>query len=152
MEVHMEWKKFIVSWVLGSMLLYITLFLVSAITMEIAPFNIFDVGGMRAATDPVMMLYYLYPVLLSLITTFVFSVVRGALKGTYIEKGLMFGLIVFLLLTVTSWFIIITSMQYPVGFSIDMILNGLISYPLLGILYTFIWDKCPYCSTGGDQG
>ncbi len=141
----MEWKKFIVSWVLGSVLLYITLFLVSAFTMLIAPFNIFDVGGMRSATDPVMILYFLYPVLLSLITTYVFSVVRGSLQGTYVEKGLMFGLLMFLLLTVPSGFIIITTMQYPVGFYIDMILNALISYPLLGILYTTIWEKCPYC-------
>ncbi len=143
----MEWKKFIISWVLGSVLLYFTLFLVSAFTMVIAPFNIFDIGGMWSATDPVMMLYYLYPVLLSLITTYVFSVVRGSLQGSYIEKGLMFGLLMFLLLSVTSGFIIITTMQYPVGFSLDMVLNGLISYPLLGILYTIIWERCPYCST-----
>ncbi|MEI7432926.1 MAG: hypothetical protein WCJ93_01605 [Methanomicrobiales archaeon] len=60
----MEWKKFAISCVLGSVLLYITLFLVSAITMFIAPFNIFDIGGMRTATDPIMVLYFLYPVLL----------------------------------------------------------------------------------------
>jgi hypothetical protein len=147
----MEWKKFMISWVLGSVLLYITLFLVSAITMVIAPFNIFDIGGMRSATDPFMMLYYLYPVLLSFITTYVFSVVRGSLQGSHVEKGLMFGVLMFLLLTVPSGFIIITTMQYPVGFYIDMILNGLISYPLLGILYTAIWEKCPYCSTASDQ-
>jgi hypothetical protein len=149
--IQMEWKKFIISWVLGSVLLYITLFLVSAITMVIAPFNIFDVGGMRAATDPFMMLYYLYPVILSFITTFVFSVVRGSLQGSYVEKGSMFGLLMFLLLTVTSGFIIITTMQYPIGFYIDMILNGLISYPLLGILYIIIWERARYCSTGNDK-
>lgn len=146
----MEGKKFIASWALGSLLLYITLFLASSITMLIAPFNIFDVEGMRPATDPAMMLYYMYPVLLALITTFVFSIIRGSLKGSYVEKGLMFGLLVFLLLTVTNGFIVITTMQYPVGFFIDMILNGIISYPLLGILYTIIWEKCPHCSTTRD--
>jgi hypothetical protein len=148
----MEWKKFVLSWVLGSVLLYIMLFLISAITMAIAPFNIFDVGGMRTATDPLMILYFLYPVLLSLITTYVFSVVRGSLQGSYINKGLMFGFLLFLLLTVSSGFIIITTMQYPPGFYIDMILNGLVSYPLLGILYSSIWDRWPYCSESGDQG
>ncbi|MEI7432925.1 MAG: hypothetical protein WCJ93_01600 [Methanomicrobiales archaeon] len=38
------------------------------------------------------------------------SVIRGSLKGSYVEKGLMFGLLLFLLLTVTSGFIIITTM------------------------------------------
>jgi hypothetical protein len=141
----MEWKKFVLSWATGSVLLYITLFLTSAITMMIAPFNIFDVGGMRPATDPVMMLYYLYPVVLALITTFVFSLVRGSLQGSYVEKGVVFGVILFLLLTVMSGFIIFTSMLYPPGFYIDMILNGLISYPLLGILYVVIWERCPFC-------
>jgi hypothetical protein len=148
----MEWKKFVLSWILGTVLLYITLFLISAITMVIAPFNIFDVGGMRTVNDPLMTLYFLYPVLLSLITTYVFSAVRGSLQGSCINKGLMFGLLLFLLLTVSSGFIIFTTMQYPVGFYIDMILNGLISYPLLGILYTIIWERCPYCSESGDQG
>jgi hypothetical protein len=148
----MEWKKFVLSWVLGSVLLYIMLFLISAITMAIAPFNILDVGGMRTATDPLMTLYYLYPVLLSLITTYVFSVVRGSLQGSNINEGLMFGLLLFLLLTIPSGFIIVTTMQYPPGFYIDMILNGLISYPLLGILYATIWERCPYCSESGDQG
>jgi hypothetical protein len=146
----MEWKKFITAWVTGSMLLYITMFLVSGITMVIAPFNIFDVGGMRSATDPVMLLYYLYPVVLALITTFIFSLIRGSLQGSYIEKGLVFGMILFLLLTVMSGFIIFTSMQYPPGFYIDMILNGLISYPLLGILYVVIWERCPYCRAAGE--
>ena len=147
----MEWKKFIIAWVTGSTLLYITMFLVSAITMVIAPFNIFDVGGMRSATDPVMMLYYLYPVVLALITTVVFSIVRSALQGSYIEKGLVFGGILFLLLTVTSGYIIVSSMQYPPGFYVDMILNGLISYPLLGILYVVIWERCPYCRAGREH-
>jgi hypothetical protein len=147
----MDWKKFILSWVLGSVLLYIMLFLVSVISLMIAPYNIFDIGGMRQATDPVMTFYFLYPVILGFITTFVFSVVVGSLHGSSLEKGLMFGLILFLLITVTSGFIIITTMVYPVGFYIDMILNGLISYPLLGILYTIIWEKCPYCCTTGDK-
>jgi len=146
----MDWKKFGLSWATGSVLLYITLFLVSAITMMIAPFNIFDVGGMRSATDPVMVLYYLYPVVLALITTFVFSLIRGSLHGSYIEKGLLFGMILFLLLTIVSGFIIFTSMQYPPGFYIDMILNGLISYPLLGILYVIIWERCPFCQAAGE--
>jgi hypothetical protein len=141
----MEWKKFVISWIFGSVLLYVTLFLVSAITMLIAPFTIFDIGGMRSASDPVMTIYYLYPILLALITTFVFSVVRGSLKGSYIERGLMFGLLLILLLTVSSGFVIVTTMQYPVGFYVDMILNGLVSYPLLGILYVVIWERCPYC-------
>jgi hypothetical protein len=149
MVVYMEWKKFGLSWATGSVRLYITLFLVSAITMMIAPFNIFDVGGMRSATDPVMMLYYLYPLVLALITTFVFSLIKGSLQGSYVEKGLVFGMILFLLLTVVSGFIIFTSMQYPPGFYIDMILNGLISYPLLGILYVIIWEMCPYCKAAG---
>ena len=143
----MDWKKFLLSWVLGSVLLYSVLFLVSAISMLISPYNIFDIGGMRPATDPLMIVYFLYPVLLGFITTFVFSIIRGSLKGTYIKKGLMFGVLLFLLITVTSGFIIITTMLYPVGFYIDMILNGLISYPLLGILYTIIWETCPYCRT-----
>ena len=117
----------------------------------ISPFNIFDIGGMRPATDPVMTAYFLYPVLLGFITTFVFSVVRGSLQGSYLEKGLMFGVLLFLLITVTSGFIVITTMLYPVGFYIDMILNGFISYPLLGILYTIIWEKCPYCCAPGDK-
>jgi hypothetical protein len=65
---------------------------------------------------------------------------QGGMPGTYIQKGLLFGCILILLVLVNNVFVIFSSMTYPAGFFIELLLNGLISYPLLGILYSKIWD------------
>jgi hypothetical protein len=136
----MDGKKIIISWIAGAVLLYITMVMFSFVSMVIAPYNIFSIGSMRQATDPLMMLYFAYPLVFSLTAAYSYSLVRTALPGTYIRKGLLFGCILILLILVNNVFVIFSSMTYPAGFFIELIANGLISYPLLGILYSKIWD------------
>jgi hypothetical protein len=136
----MNWKKLILAWIAGSVLLYVTMFAFSALAMQIAPFDIFSISGMRPANDPVMLLYFAYPLVLSFTAAYAFSVVRSSLPGSFVEKGLMFGFLLILLLLVNNIFVIFSSMVYPAGFFIEMVLNGVISYPLLGIIYAKIWD------------
>jgi len=135
-----EGKKIILSWIAGAVLLYVTMVLFSSVSRLIAPYDIFSIAGMRQATDPLMMLYFAYPLVFSLTASYSYSIVRTALPGTYIQKGLLFGFILVLLVLVNNIFVIFSSMTYPPGFFIDLILNGLVGYPLLGIIYSKIWD------------
>jgi hypothetical protein len=91
---------------------------------------------MRRAIDPVMMLCFAYPLVFSFTAACVYAPVRAALPGDYLRKGLVFGCILILLVLVNNVFVIFSSMAYPPGFFIELILNGLISYPLLGILFS----------------
>ncbi|HTY15647.1 MAG TPA: hypothetical protein VMC42_08075 [Methanoregulaceae archaeon] len=136
----MDGKKIIISWIAGAVLLFITMVIFSFVSMWIAPYSIYSIGGMRQATDPVTILYFAYPLVFSFTAACSYSLVRTALPGDYIRKGLVFGCILILLVLVNNVFVIFSSMVYPPGFFIELILNGLISYPLLGVLFAKIWD------------
>jgi hypothetical protein len=136
----MDGKKIVISWIAGAVLLYITMGIFSFVSMWIAPYSMSSIGGMRQATDPILMLYFAYPLVFAFTAACSYSLVRTALPGDYIRKGLIFGCILILLVLINNIFVIFSSMVYPAGFFIELILNGLISYPLLGILFSKIWD------------
>jgi hypothetical protein len=142
--VSMDWKKIITGGIAGGILLFIAQFAFSFLANIIAPFDIFAIGGMRAADDPVMLLFFAYPFVLSFASAMVFDRVKGALRGGGGRcccggAGLTFGLILILLVTVPSMFVIYSSMVYPAGFYIGNILFGVVGFPALGMLYARIW-------------
>lgn len=135
----MQWGKIILGGILGAVLLTITSLVFSFIISAIAPYNIFDLGGIRAIDDPIMMLFFLSPLVFAVLAAVVFDKVNSVLKGTTVRKGICFGVGLFLITVIPSVFIIATSMTYPAGFHLESLLQGIIGYPLLGILFAKIW-------------
>jgi hypothetical protein len=135
----MDGKKILFAGIAGGILLFIAQFGFSIFANLVAPYDIFTIGGMRAREDPVMLLFYLYPFVLSFMSAIVFDRVKGALGGSCCPgPGLTFGIILILLVTVPGMFVIYSSMNYPFGFYLGNILFGIIGFPLLGILYARI--------------
>ena len=135
----MNIRAVVVSTIAGGILLTILSIIFSLVANAVAPYDIFSIGGMRAITDPIMALYFLYPFVFALTTAIVFGFVKGSLKWK--NPGAQFGLLLFLIATVPSMFMIFASMTYPIGFYIENILGGIISFPLLGILFASVWKK-----------
>ena len=139
----MDGKKILLGGVAGGILLFIAQFAFSALGNAVAPYDVFAIGGMRQAEDPLMTLFYAYPFVLSFASAVVFDRVKGALgdedAGCPCTAGLRFGAILILLVTVPGMFVIYSSMVYPAGFYIGNILFGLIGFPALGMLYARIW-------------
>jgi len=105
-----------------------------------SPYDIATLGGMRAMNDPVMLLYFLYPFVFAFAAAGVFDIIKSSLTGKNVrDKGLMFGALLFTLVTIPSVFVMASSMDYPVGFYLAQVLEGIIGYPVLGILFTRIW-------------
>jgi hypothetical protein len=112
--VSREWKKVLVAGIAGGILLFIAQFAFSILANLVAPFDIFAIGGMRRPTDPVMLLFYAYPFVLSFASAVVFDLVKDALPRSCCGgAGLAFGLILILLVTVPGMFVIFSSMDYP---------------------------------------
>ncbi|MBU0635843.1 hypothetical protein KKE06_02345 [Candidatus Micrarchaeota archaeon] len=135
----MQWKKIVLGGVLGAILLTITSLVFGFIISAVAPYNIFDLGGIRAIEDPIMMLFFLSPLVFAILAAVVFDKINRVLQGTTVRKGIQFGVGLFLIAVIPSVFIIATSMTYPVGFHLESILQGIIGYPLLGILFAKLW-------------
>ena len=140
----MDGKKILIGGIAGGILLFIAQFAFSALGNLAAPYDVFAIGGMRARDDPLMLLFFAYPFVLSFASAAVFDRVKGALGCAGSEcccggPGLTFGLILILLVTVPGMFVIYSSMVYPAGFYIGNILFGLVGFPAVGKLYARIW-------------
>ena len=135
----MDMKKILIAGIAGGILLFIAQLVFSLIGNLVAPYDIFAIGGMRARDDPVMLLFFAYPFVLSFTSAIAFDRVKAALEGACVGQGLTFGLLLFLLVTVPGMFVIFSSMNYPLGFYIGNLLVGIIGFPAVGILYARIW-------------
>jgi len=102
----------------------IVYFLVSMIVMAVAPYNILSLGGMRSATDPLMMLFFLHPIVLGLIFAYAYNYIGKSLKGKPRDKGTEYGILMWLVYTIPSAFIVFTSMNYPLEFTIQQVAGG----------------------------
>jgi hypothetical protein len=137
----MQVKKILTAGIAGGFLLFVIMILSGAVANVILPYNIFDIPGMRPADDPVSILFYLYPFVIAFAAAILFDFLNPALKGGVGRRGLLFGILLIMLIMIPSQFVIYASMYYPQGFYLSSLLNGLIGYPLFGILCARIWER-----------
>lgn len=127
-------KSILIPGISGGIVLLILTFVIDAITQLFAPYSIFDVPGMRAVNDPVMMLYFLYPFVFAFIAAGVWTKISGCFSSDPIQVAKKYGGILFLLVVIPNMWVIFSSMTYPAGFYISNILTGAIGYPIIGYL------------------
>lgn len=106
----------------------------------VLPADISQYGGMRAMDDPIMTLFYLYPFVIAFAAAILFDCVRDCLKGDLMTKGLMFGGLLLIIMTVPSLYVMITSMTWPLDFYVSTGIWEVISFPLMGVLFAKIWN------------
>lgn len=127
-------KRIIAAGLSGGVVLLVVTFIADAIAQVIAPYNLFELGGMREIQDPVMMLFFLEPFIFAIIVAIVWSIIKSSIKGSDIQRTLRYAGILFILVVVPNSFVIFSTMTYPVGFHISNILTGIISYPVIAYL------------------
>lgn len=137
----MELRKICISGIAAGAVLLIMSTIFSMLAAVIAPYDIFDLGGMRAANDPVMALFFLYPFIFALAAAVLFNEIERALEGDKVKRGIRFGLLLFVIFTIPNQFVIFSSMTYPPGFYIGNLLTGLVGFPVLGIVITTLWER-----------
>ena len=135
----MNWKNVAIATVLGGILLTVVEYVASTIGMAVAPYDILAIGGMRAVTDPVMVLYLVQPFVFALAAAIAFDAVKNALIGTATDKAMKYAALLFGLTVIPSLFTIYSSMTYPLGFYVVNIVYGVIGYALVGLLFVKIW-------------
>jgi len=134
-------KKIFIATLAGGLLLTLCELVFGQVANAVAPYDIFAIGGMRDPNDPVMLLFFAYPFVLAFTSSLVFDTVEKALDGQPLRKGIGFGVILLLLVTLPSLFVIFSSMLYPTGFYLANFLTGVIGFPLLGCLFAWIWAR-----------
>jgi len=120
----------------------ILLVLMVAINMTmnaIVPMDISSYGGMRAMDDPIILLFFFYPFVVAFAAAIVFDMVKDSLKGSQIQKGLMFSLLLLIIMMFPSLYVMYTSMTWPVEFYLATGLWEIVSFPVAGIIFARIW-------------
>lgn len=126
----MNAKNFLFSGALAGIVIFIIIMVVNYL-MQIV-FSGYDVNalpGMRALDDPILMMFFLYPLVLGFAMAFVYQKVKEALPGSYMDKAKKYALLAWLLSGLPSIWVVYTSMNYPIAFTVDQIVGS--------IIYTF---------------
>jgi hypothetical protein len=127
-------KNILISGITGGIVLLVVTYVADVLSQVLAPYSIFDLGGMRAMNDPLMTLYFLYPFIFAFIAAIIWSWIRNSITGTILHRAGTYGVILFLLVIIPNTWVIVTTMTYPIGFHFSNILCGIIAYPLIGYL------------------
>lgn len=139
----MDWKKVIIAGFFGGLWLLCIVLIVGWIVNFVAPYAILDLPGMRSVDDPVAALFFAYPFVISFMAAIVYATIQKPLMSLAGTPGLLFGGILIMLYSIPCLFVTFTSMEYPPGFYLSQILEGVIGFPLLGLLYAKIWSIKP---------
>lgn len=123
--------------ILAGFLAGIAVLLVSQVTnffsMAVFPYDLFSLGGIRGKTDPIMLLFFLHYFVLSFAMAIVYEKTRQSFEGNFAIKGLKFGLMVWLVSGLFSGFVVFTSMNYPIGFTMQNVIGSLL-YTVAGAI------------------
>ncbi|MFH0955179.1 MAG: hypothetical protein V1777_03675 [Candidatus Micrarchaeota archaeon] len=122
----MNYKKWFLAGIVGGIAYWLLSFIVNILVGGIWPYDIFSLGGMRSVSDPVMALYFVHPFVLALAMAFVYQKVAPILKGTVFQKGMQFGWIIWPVAGLPSAFMVYTTMNYPIGFTVQSIFGTLL--------------------------
>jgi len=132
----LNWKKIIISTVLGGIALFVLSFVFTAIWSALFPqYNIFSIGGMRSVDDPVLAWFYAYPFVLAFFFNIAYSILHTAVKeDTLFKQGLAFGITVWVLFSLSGLFLIWSSMDYGETFLLTKFTGDLVYFAVLGII------------------
>ena len=89
----MKWKQFILGGIIAGILIEIISYAFSWLTQSITNYNVLELPGMRPITDPISVLYFVYPWVLGFALSFAFPYFQKSFEGTSIVIGLKFGLL-----------------------------------------------------------
>lgn len=140
---NMSTKKVILQGLLAGLVIFIASMLVSQIFKIVFP----SVGAeyqnlnlFRAYSDPLMLLFFVYPFLLGVILAWFWEKVKNVF-GTDVRGGVNFGIAYWIVSTIPGMFVTYSSMPYSLLIVISWLAEGLVSGILAGIIFAKLENK-----------
>ena len=130
----MNAKKVIVSGLAAGVAILVVTCIVDSVITAVLPYNVFELGGMRAIDDPIMMLFFLAPFLTGISLAILYDVTRAAFTGTVKQNGIKLGLLGWIVASIPSAWIVFTSMTYPLGFTASSTVGTLLYMLAAGLV------------------
>jgi hypothetical protein len=87
------------------------------------PYNMLELGGMRTTDDPVMALFFMHPWVIGFTMAAVYPFFTKLIECKEC-KPQMYAVMVWVLSAVPSFFIVFSTMNYPVGFYLNQLIGS----------------------------
>jgi len=130
----MELKKFLISGFLSGIVIFVIWIGFSYLVQMFFPYDTTKLQGMRPMTDPLMNIFFLHPWVIGFAMSLFYPYFGESIASNYLFKGRLFGFLVWLVSSVPSSFIVYTTMEYPIGFTISQFFGSLIYMIMAGIM------------------
>lgn len=128
-------NSFLKSTIIGGIFMLIVFLVLGMIGNAFLGFDVATLPGTRAMNDPVAILVFVYPFVLAAGAFVLYNKVKSHLKGSVMEKAMGFGKILTVAFVIPMFFLLVSSMNYPAGFYVTNILQGVIGYTGLGYIF-----------------
>jgi len=132
--------KIAVAGLVGGTLLFVLLFGLNVIMNHLITYDISKFYGTRPMNDPVMMLFFVYPFILAFTAAYIFDTVYPALRGSVMQKGISFGVILLVNVAIPWNFAMYTSLDWPATFYAGNLIWAVLGFVSTGILFARIWN------------
>jgi len=136
----MKLKQILIAGILAGIVIEVISMAFSWLAQSIWNYDVLKLAGMRTINDPVSILFFVYPWVLGFALVCVYSYFEKALEGNYVTKGWKFGLLMWVVVSISSAFLVFVSMDYPIGFTVNSVIGPLIYMLVTGIVVAKIFD------------
>jgi len=137
----MSAKKVFIAGILGGLAIFVVWLIAGIIVQAARLYDVMSLGGMRAANDPIMLLFFLHPWVTGFAVAIAYSQFGKAFEGSATKKGVKFGLIMWLVSNIPSSFVIYTSMSYPVAFVVVSVAGSFVYMVTAGVVIAKVMEK-----------
>jgi len=132
----LETKRIVVSGIVAGIVVLVISMIISTATQTLFNYNVLTLAGMRSVNDPVSVLFFLHPFVVAFAASILYDFTKKSFTGTATRKGIVLGLLGWIVYGIPSAFIVFSSMDYPIGFTINSVIGSLVYMLGAGITIT----------------
>ncbi len=117
-------SKIIVPGIVAGIVILVVSMAISTLAQSIFNYNVLTLAGMRTVDDPIMLLFFLQPFVTGFAMAILYNYTKTSFKGNTMQKGKLLGMLGWFVYGIPSAFIVFTSMNYPIGFTINSVIGS----------------------------
>jgi hypothetical protein len=134
--IQLEAKTIVTSGLVAGIVVLALSMIISTVTQSLFGYNVLALAGMRSVNDPISILFFLFPFVVGLAMAILYDFTRKSFSGTATRKGVVLGLLGWIVYGIPSAFIVFSSMNYPLGFTVNSVIGSLVYMLGAGITIT----------------
>jgi hypothetical protein len=124
--IQLDIRRIVVSGLAAGVVILVVSTLVSTAIQMLFDYDVLSLEGMRSTSDPISVLFFLHPFVIALGLAILYDFAKNSFTGSLVRKGIVLALLGWIVYGIPSAFIVFSSMNYPVGFTINSVFGSLV--------------------------